>query len=81
MSDYRTEWTPQQVQDNRGEANEALPEARTTDRFQPSGTASGMDVRAGEDIHEQQAAVADNPESKYWLPSDPPRRPTNPGGE
>jgi hypothetical protein len=82
MSEYRTEWTPQQVQDNLADVNESLPEATTTDRFRPAGRASGLDVRAGEDLDEQQtASAAAEPGSRQWLPSDPPRRPTPPGGE
>src|SRR3954465_8522495 len=48
MSELRKEWTPEQVQEHRAEANESLPEARTTDRFPVAGRASGMDRWGGE---------------------------------
>jgi hypothetical protein len=80
MSGLRSEWTPQQVQDNLGEASENLPEARTTDRFPVAGTASGMDLQAGEELYEEDAAAA-GPGSELRLPPDPPRRPTDQGGE
>jgi hypothetical protein len=79
MSELRSEWTPQQVQENLGEANESLPEARTTDRFPVSGTASGMDMRAGEELYEEDAAAG--PGSELRMPPDPPQRPTDQGGQ
>ena len=75
MSGLRSEWTPQQVQENLGEASENLPEARTTDRVPVTGTASGMDLREGEDLDEEYAAAA-GPGSEL-MPPDPPRRPTD----
>lgn len=80
MSGLRSEWTPQQVQENLGEANENLPEARTTDRFPVAGTASGMDLRAGEELYEEEGAVATGPGSELRMPPDPPRRPTHEAG-
>lgn len=79
MSGLRSEWTPQQVRENLGEANEDLPEARTTDRFPVAGTASGTDVRAGEEPYEEEAASAE-PGGGLRLPPDPPRNPTDEGG-
>ena len=75
MSGLRSEWTPQQVQENLGEASENLPEARTTDRFPVAGTASGMDLREGEDLYGEEAGEA-RPGSEL-MPPDPPRRPTD----
>lgn len=80
VSELRSEWTPQQVQENLGQANEGLPEARTTDRFPVAGTASGMDLRAGEDLYEEDGAAAEGPRSERRMPQDPPRRPTDQGG-
>lgn len=79
MSDLRTEWTPEQVQAHAGEANEAMPEARTTDRFPATGRASGVDVRAGEAGYEQ-AAASDAPDGALRVPADPPLGVTNEGG-
>ncbi len=81
MSELRSEWTPEQVQANHGEANENLPEARTTDRFPVSGTASGMDMRAGEEPYEEDAAASAGALSEHRMPPDPPRRPTDQGGQ
>jgi hypothetical protein len=80
MSGLRSTWTPQQVQENLGEANENLPEARTIDRFPVAGTASGMDLRAGEDLYQEEAAEAAGPGSELRMPPDPPRRPTDQAG-
>ncbi|MDR6416968.1 hypothetical protein [Pseudarthrobacter sulfonivorans] len=80
MSELRSEWTPQQVQANLGEVNENLPEARTTDRFPVSGTASGMDMRAGEQPYEEDADAAPGAGRELRMPPDPPRRPTEQGG-
>lgn len=79
MSELQIGWTPEQVQENLGEANESLPEAPTTDRFPPPGTATGTDVRAGEQPYEEPAEAAE-PGSKEWLPPDPPRHPDDEGG-
>jgi len=78
MSGLRSEWTPEQVRENLGEANENLPEARTVDRFPVAGTASGMDIQAGEEPYEQDAAAGRGGELR--MPPDPPRRPTDEGG-
>jgi hypothetical protein len=78
MAELRSAWTPEQVQENLGEANESLPEARTTDRFPLAGTASGVDVRGGAD--EGDGSTADGPDGGFRLPPDPPRRPTDEGG-
>jgi hypothetical protein len=75
VSGLRSEWTPQQVKENLGEANENLSEARTTDRFPVAGTASGMDLRAGEDLDEEDAAAYTGPGNELRMPPDPPRRP------
>jgi hypothetical protein len=80
MSELRSEWTPHQVQENLGDANENLTEARTTDRFPVAGTASGMDLHAGEDLYEADSAVAWGPGGESRMPPDPPRRPTDQGG-
>lgn len=81
MSELRSKWTPQQVQENLGEANEGLPEARTTDRFPVSGTASGMDMRAGEEPYEEDVAAAADAGTEFRIPPDPPRHPTDQGGQ
>jgi hypothetical protein len=81
MSGLRSEWTPEQVQENLGEANETLPEARTTDRFPVAGTASGMDFQAGEEPYEEDAAAAGGRGIELRLPQDPPRHPTDEGGQ
>jgi hypothetical protein len=81
MSGLRSEWTPEQVQENLGEANENLPEARTTDRFPVAGTASGMDLKAGEDRYEEDEAAAAGLGTELRMPPDPPRHPTDPDGE
>jgi hypothetical protein len=81
MSGLRSEWTPQQVQENLGEANENFPEARTTDRFPVAGTVSGMDLRAGEDLYEEDAAAAAGPGSELRLPPDPPRGRSDQAGQ
>lgn len=78
MSGLRTAWTPEQVQENLGEANEGLPEARTTDRFPVAGTASGMAFRAGEVTDEEEASTESD--IRFQLPPDPPRRPTDQDG-
>ena len=78
MSELRSEWTPEQVRENLGEANENLPVARTTDRFPVAGTASGMDFQAGEEQYGEDAAGGRGIELR--LPQDPPRRPTDEGG-
>lgn len=80
MSELRSEWTPQQVQENLGEANENLPEAHTTDRFPVPGTASGIDVRPGEDLDEQDTVVGADSGDVLRMPPDPPRRPMDQGG-
>ena len=72
MSALRSEWTPQQVQENLGVANESLPEARTTDRFPVAGTASGMDFSAGEELYEEDVAAAAESGSEFRMPPDPP---------
>jgi hypothetical protein len=79
MSGPRSAWTPEQVQENRGEANEGLPEARTTDRFPVAGTASGTTLRAGATTEEDEASAGSAIELR--MPADPPRRPTAEGGE
>ncbi|MDQ0767940.1 hypothetical protein QF031_000689 [Pseudarthrobacter defluvii] len=79
MSGHRSEWTPQQVQENLGEANENLPEARTTDRFPVAGTASGMDLREGESPYEEEAAGATGQGNDLRMPPDPPRPTTGQG--
>ena len=82
MSGLRSEWTPQQVQENLSEANENLPEARTTDRFPVAGTASGMDFRAGAEPYEEDVTAAAAPGSDFFrMPPDPPRRPADEGGQ
>jgi hypothetical protein len=81
MSELRSEWTPQQVEENLGEANESLPEARTTNRFPVAGTASGMDFRAGEEQYEEDVAAAAESGSELRMPPDPPRRPTTQGDQ
>jgi hypothetical protein len=81
MSELRKEWTPEQVQEHRAEANESLPEARTTDRFPVAGRASGMDRMGGEELYEEDVVAAAEPGSKLWMPPDPPRRPTDQGGQ
>ncbi|MGN7200834.1 hypothetical protein [Arthrobacter sp. SAFR-044] len=80
MSGHRSEWTPQQVQENLGEANENLPEARTTDRFPVAGTASGMDLRAGEHPYEEDTAGAAGQGNDLRMPPDPPRHTTEQAG-
>jgi len=77
MSGLRSAWTPQQVQENLGEANEGLPEARTTDRFPVEGTASGTSFRAGE-VTDEDASADSGLEPR--MPADPPRRPAEQGG-
>ena len=78
MSERRREWTSQQVQENIGEANESLPEARTTDRFPVAGTASGMDTPPeGEQPYEEDADSG----IELQMPPDPPRRPADQGGQ
>jgi hypothetical protein len=78
MSGLRSAWTPEQVQENLGEANEGLPEARTTDRFPAAGTASGTTFRAGEVTAEDDASAESAIELR--MPSDPPRRPADQDG-
>jgi hypothetical protein len=78
MSGLRSAWTPEQVQENRGEANEGLPEARTTDRSPVAGTASGTTLRAGRTADEDDAAAESGIELR--MPADPPRRPADEGG-
>jgi hypothetical protein len=72
MSGLRSAWTPEQVQENLGEAHEGLPEARITDRFPVAGTASGMAFRAGEVTYEEEASSESD--IRFELPPDPPRR-------
>ena len=82
MSGLRSEWTPQQVQENLEHVNEALPEAQTTDRFPVPGRASGVDVRAGEALPEEpeEKATAAGPSgSVLRVPQDPPQRATDQG--
>ncbi|MGX1159867.1 hypothetical protein FBY31_1770 [Arthrobacter sp. SLBN-100] len=80
MNGNRSEWKPEQVQENLGAANENLPEARTTDRFPVAGTASGMDLRAGEDMYVEDAAGTMDSAIDLRMPPDPPRRPTDQAG-
>ncbi|GAA3688383.1 hypothetical protein GCM10023081_27140 [Arthrobacter ginkgonis] len=65
------------MQENLGEANENLPEARTTDRFPVAGTASGIDLQAGEEPYEEDAAAAAGLGTELRMPADPPRHPTD----
>ncbi len=78
MSGLRSAWTPEQVQENLGEAHEGLPEARTTDRFPAAGTASGTVFLAGEVTDEEEASTGSD--TRFEVPPDPPRRPTDRGG-
>lgn len=80
MSELRSSWTPEQVQENLDEANEHLPEARTIDRFPVSGTASGIDVRAGEDLDEQDTAARGDSGGELRMPPDPPKHFRDQGG-
>jgi len=79
MSELRSDWTPEQLQASVGEANESLPEARTTDRFPVPGRASGVDLRAGESSDEDDAGPAAG-DGVFRVPPDPPRGTTNHGG-
>ncbi len=81
MSELRSEWSPQQVQENFDKANETLPEAQTTDRFPVSGQASGVDVRAGEDLYEETAATDASAGSVLLVPPDPPQHLADTGGQ
>ena len=80
MSELRNAWTPQQVQDGIGEANESLPEARTTDRYPVPGRASGVDVREGADVQEPGAAEAGTSGTTLQVPADSPRGTADEGG-
>ena len=79
MSGFQREWTPQQVQESLEHVNEALPEAQTTDRFPQPGRASGVDVRAGEELPEENATATDPSGSVLRVPPDPPQRATDQG--
>ena len=79
MSELQTEWTAEQAEENAGEANESLPEAPTTDRFRPPGTATGMDVRAGEQPYVAEPEAASQSRPRYQMPLDPPQRLTEGG--
>lgn len=81
MNGLRSEWKQEQIQENIGEANENLPEARTTDRFPVAGTASGMDLRAGEEMYAEGADGTTDSAIDLRMPSDPPLRPTDEAGE
>lgn len=81
MSELRSEWSPQQLQENIKEVNEALPEAQTTDRFPVLGRASGVDVRAGEDLYEETAAADASAGSVLQVPADPPKHSTDQGDQ
>ncbi|MGA7206991.1 MAG: hypothetical protein WBX27_20455 [Specibacter sp.] len=81
MSELRTTWTPQQVQERTGEANESLPEARTTDRYPAQGRSSGVDVLAGEDLAGPAAAQATASGTGLQVPPDPPQHLNDQGGQ
>ena len=78
MSGLRSAWTPEQVQENRGEANEGLPGARSTDRFRVAGTASGMVFLAGGVTDEEGPSTESD--TRFRGPPDPPRRATDQDG-
>ena len=80
MNGLRSEWKQEQIQENLGEANENLPVASATDRFPVAGTASGMDLRAGEDVYAENAGGTTDSAIDPRMPADPPRRPTNQDG-
>jgi hypothetical protein len=71
VSEPHQAWTSQQVQENLSVAHENLPEARTTDRFPVSSTASGMDFPAGEQPDKQDTTAQSG--SGVRMPPDPPR--------
>lgn len=81
MSELRSEWTPQQLKENVETVSETLPEAQTTDRFPVLGRASGVDIRAGEDLYEENAAAAAHSGSVLRVPADPPQHPTDQGDQ
>lgn len=78
MSELRSNWKPQQVQESLSAANESLPEARTIDRFPVRGRAGGMDLLSGEEMYEE--VSADESGGVLRVPPDPPQRPTDQGG-
>ena len=73
MSELRSKWSPQQVQENFEKVNETLPEAHTTDRFPVLGRASGVDVRSGKDLYEESTATDASAVSVLLIPPDPPQ--------
>ena len=80
MSDLRSEWTSEQVEQGAGEAHEGVPEARTTDRYPVPGRASGVTVSAGEIADAAEATTADG-DGVFRVPADPPRGTPSQGGE
>lgn len=81
MSELRSEWTSQQAQENLEKANESLPEAQTTDRFRTPGRVSGVDIRAGEDLYEENTGADAGSNSVFTVPADPPKRSTDQGDQ
>jgi hypothetical protein len=73
MNELRNAWTPEQVQERNGEANESLPEARTTDRYPRPGRASGVDVQSGEDTAAADEAGTTAAGTDFQVPPDPPQ--------
>lgn len=78
MSELRSIWGTQEVEENLGLANESLPEAPTIDRFPTQGRAAGMDLQSGEGQYEE--APADDSDGVFQVPQDPPQRLTDEDG-
>ena len=73
MSELRSAWTSEEVEEGAGTSNESLPEATTTHRFPTEGTAAGADHRAGDEMYEEPAAASAG--DSHRVPPDPPLHP------